>query len=107
MPVEQNAVDLLIDTLGSIASRTGKRQGKNFRLHVRTTNPEREFSLRVGDEVELTPRQDGPADGELRIPAEAFLRLVYGRLDPDHTPPATEITGSVSLDDLRQVFPGL
>jgi len=105
-PVDQNAVDLLIDTLGFIASRTGKPQGKNFRLHVRTTNPEREFSLRVGEEVELTAWEQGSADGELTIPAEAFVRLIYGRLDPDHTPD-TQVTGSISLDDLRQVFQGV
>ena len=41
---------------------------------------------------------------ELRLPAEAFVRLLYGRLDPDHTPPA-ESTG-VDLDELRPIFPG-
>ncbi len=106
-PVEQNAVDLLIDTLGFIASRSGKPQGRSFRLHVRTTDPNREFLLRVGDDVELTPWEDGPEDGELLIPAEAFLRLVYGRLDPDHTPPGTETSGSVSLDEVKSVFPGV
>jgi hypothetical protein len=74
---------------------------------VRTINPEREFSLRVGGEVDLTPWEDGTAHGEPRIPAEAFVRLVYGRLDPDHTPPETEMTGSVRLDEIRQVLPGL
>jgi hypothetical protein len=41
---------------------------------------------------------------ELRLPAEAFVRLVYGRLDADHTP-AVESAG-LELDELRQVFPG-
>jgi hypothetical protein len=39
------------------------------------------------------------------LPAEAFVRLVYGRLDPDHTPPVE--TGGDELDALRKVFPGL
>jgi hypothetical protein len=38
------------------------------------------------------------------MPAEAFIRLLYGRLDPAHTPPV-ESTG-VDLDELRQLFPG-
>ena len=42
---------------------------------------------------------------ELRLSAEAFLRLVYGRLGPAHTPPVE--AGGVDLDELRQLFPGL
>jgi hypothetical protein len=39
------------------------------------------------------------------MPAEAFVRLVYGRLDPAHTP--ASITGDpADLDHLRQVFTG-
>ncbi len=104
--VAPDAVALLIDTLGFIANRVGKPQGKEFRLHVRTSGPERDFSLRVGDEVELTEWEDDAADGELWIPAESFLRLIYGRLDPDHTPDV-DMTGPVSLDDLRHIFPGV
>jgi hypothetical protein len=103
--VAPDAVAALIDTLGPLASRAGKPQGKTFRLHVRTSAPDREFALTVSDTVELTPWSDGRADGELRIPAEAFLRLVYGRLDPAFTPPI-EMTGGPTLDDLRRIFPG-
>ena len=41
---------------------------------------------------------------ELRLPAEALIRLVYGRLDEAHTPPAE--TAGVELDELRQIFRG-
>jgi hypothetical protein len=38
------------------------------------------------------------------LPAEALIRLVYGRLDPDHTP---AVKGDPDvLDRLRRVFPG-
>ena len=41
---------------------------------------------------------------DIELPAEAFCRLVYGRLDPEHTP---HVTGDESaLDTLRAVFPG-
>jgi hypothetical protein len=33
------------------------------------------------------------------------VRLVYGRLDAEHTPAAVETDG-VDLDQLRAVFPG-
>jgi uncharacterized protein (TIGR03083 family) len=103
--IAPDAVALLITTLAGIGNRVGSPQGKSFRLHVQTTAPEKEFSLQVGDEVELTEWTGGAANGDLRIPAEALLRLVYGRLDPDHTPPIL-LTGGLTLDDLRQIFPG-
>ena len=39
-------------------------------------------------------------------PAEAFIRLVSGRLKPPHDNGVT-VDGNVTLDDLRRVFPGL
>jgi hypothetical protein len=44
-------------------------------------------------------------DGEIRIPTEALLRLVYGRLDTGHTPAEVSANG-IDLDRLRAVFPG-
>jgi hypothetical protein len=41
----------------------------------------------------------------LRLPAEAFVRLVYGRLDADHTPESVAAE-DIDLDDLRAAFPG-
>ena len=39
-------------------------------------------------------------------PAEAAARLLTGRLKPEFTPDGVQVTGNVSLDDLRKVFPG-
>ncbi len=39
-------------------------------------------------------------------PPGAALRLIGGRLRPEHTPAGVEVTGNVSLDELRGVFPG-
>lgn len=39
-------------------------------------------------------------------PLEAAMRLLVGRLSPRHTPPGTEVTGNVTLDELRAIFPG-
>ena len=41
---------------------------------------------------------------ELRLPAEAFVRLLYGRMDEAHTPPVQSI--GVEPDELRPLFPG-
>jgi hypothetical protein len=103
-----DAVALLIDALEQVAARSAKPDGQQRTIRVSTTDPERQFILATGDEVTLTP-VDGdappePGAAELRLPAEALIRLVYGRLDEAHTPP-TETAG-VELDDLRQIFRG-
>jgi uncharacterized protein (TIGR03083 family) len=108
--IAADAVNLLVDRVGQLAARSGKPGGRQLSARVTTTAPERSFDLQVGEGVTLEaadPAASGDhADGgaALRLPAEALIRLVYGRLDPAHTPPveATE----VDLDDLRQIFPG-
>ena len=64
-----------------------------------------DYTLVVDDPVRL---EHGTADTTAKYsgPLEAFVRLLAGRLDPEHTPDATEVTGNVSLADLRRVFPG-
>jgi uncharacterized protein (TIGR03083 family) len=39
-------------------------------------------------------------------PLEAALRLLVGRLGPEHTPAGVSVTGHVDLDNLREIFPG-
>jgi len=78
------------------------------RIHVVTTGPAREFSLGLGEKVRLGPwpGDGGPhAPAELHLPAEALLRLFFGRLDPEHTPAAVTATG-IELGTLRAAFPG-
>jgi uncharacterized protein (TIGR03083 family) len=103
-----DAVALLIDMVDQVAGRSAQPDGKQRKVRVSTTGPEREFILETGDEVSLTPSDgDGVPElglSELRLPAEALIRLVYGRLDEAHTPPAE--TAGVELDELRQIFRG-
>jgi hypothetical protein len=72
---------------------------------VSTSDPERHFLLETGEAVSLAESDGEDGLPELRLPAEAFVRLVYGRLGPAHTPPVE--ADSVDLDELRQLFPGL
>jgi hypothetical protein len=77
-------------------------------VRVSTSDPERQFTLETGEAVTLTPSggeaASEPGQPGLRLPAEAFVRLIYGRMDEAHTPPV-ESTG-VQLGELRQIFPG-
>ena len=72
-----------------------------------TSEPDSQFTLRLADRVEvLLDDGSGPSDGTLRLPAEAWLRLVAGRLAADRAPAGIETTGAADLDLLRRVFPG-
>lgn len=110
--VADDAAALLVDTLGMVAGRAGRPEEEGRAIAVETTSPSRHFVLQTGpDQVALTPAgadqsEAGEASrGHVSLPAEAFIRLVYGRLDPAHTPATAEADG-VTLDDLRAIFPG-
>jgi hypothetical protein len=98
----------VLGNLALIAMYSGQKHDEPLSVEVRTTSPERAFHLDLGPSgVELTPSYDDTsASAELALPAEAFVRLVYGRLDPDHTPNSVSATG-VELDLLRKTFPGV
>ncbi|QIG43038.1 maleylpyruvate isomerase family mycothiol-dependent enzyme [Nocardioides anomalus] len=59
----------------------------------------------VEDAVRLEPGTEG-ATATFEGPFEAGVRLITGRLRPEHTPADVAVTGDVSLEDLRTVFPG-
>jgi uncharacterized protein (TIGR03083 family) len=101
--VAGEAVDLIVDTLPMLTHWAAPAT-----VHVVTTDPGRQFRLELTtDAAALTPA-DGPggAAATLRLPAEALVRLVYGRLDPGHTPSEVAAT-QVDLDTLRGSFPGI
>ena len=104
--VAPEAVDLIVDTLGPLAARSGKPDGTKLRLHVSASDPQRDFTLESSETVTLAPSAAGEDAElpELQLPAEALVRLVYGRLDSAHTPPVE--TRGVDLDELRRLFPG-
>lgn len=107
--VSPDAVALLIDNVPQfLAPRLGKPQEDPLRLRVRTTGPERDYLLVAADTVTMTDASGDPAAegvNEVRMPAEALLRLAYGRLDPAHTPAEVE-ADPADLNRLRAVFPG-
>ncbi|UBU08738.1 maleylpyruvate isomerase family mycothiol-dependent enzyme [Nonomuraea gerenzanensis] len=80
--------------------------GEHAVVRVTTSEPESEFALRLSEQVSVDFDLPDKADGTLRLPAEAWLRLVAGRLAPRHTPEGIATTGAADLDLLRRVFPG-
>jgi uncharacterized protein (TIGR03083 family) len=102
--VSPEAVELVVDRLAMIAGWTGKPTGSDRVINVLASAPTRriEIALRP-DAVSFEPSAEGAPD--LELPAEAVVRLVYGRLDPDHTPPVGGL--EPDLDELRRAFPGV
>ncbi|MGH9099749.1 MAG: maleylpyruvate isomerase N-terminal domain-containing protein [Acidimicrobiales bacterium] len=111
--VEADAVTLLSDGLARMTGWLGKAeladQPRPFTVRVVVSDPDHQFDLSVGDAVSASMADDADAGQvpprTLHLPAEAFLRLVYGRLDPSHTPDVPPEEQS-TLDTLRKVFPG-
>lgn len=101
IPVEAAAV--LVDNLALMVSFAGRPTSERSTVDVRTTAPERTFRLDLGPESVSLTTIDDPIDADLTLPADAFIRLVYGRLDPAHTP---TLDTRVDLDSLRRAFPG-
>jgi uncharacterized protein (TIGR03083 family) len=101
-----DAVDLLIDTVEALVARVGKPLDHQLVLGVETDDPNRNFVLTVDAEGATLEPLDArfEADRLLALPAEAFVRLVYGRLDAEHTPPGAD---DPILDVLRTVFVGV
>jgi hypothetical protein len=105
-----DATALLIDTLDELVARTGEPSDPPLTVLITTSGPTRRLVLTVGGDdgaVSLASAEgSGSPEGAptLELPAEALVRLVYGRLDPGHTP----VVGGDRhlLDRLRGVFPG-
>jgi uncharacterized protein (TIGR03083 family) len=102
LPAE--AADAVLENLGFIARFAAKPSGAERRYVIRTFDPVKTFAITLTPDAATTEDGDGDAPADLELPAEAFIRLVYGRLDADHTP--SGITGAAHLDELRAVFPG-
>lgn len=103
LPADSAAV--IIDNLGLVGRFAAKPTGDEREVRVRTHGPVRHFTVRLTPQDAQLLEGDGGVAPDLGLPAESFCRLVYGRLDPDHSPPVPA-NGEV-LDLLRQVFPGL
>jgi uncharacterized protein (TIGR03083 family) len=105
--IPADAASIVLDGIGMVVGWAGRPTDEPASVEVHTSDPERACHLALGPSgVALTPSLDDTDAAELSLPAEAFVRLVYGRLDPDHTPASVRADG-VELALLRRVFPGL
>nr|WP_168500167.1 maleylpyruvate isomerase family mycothiol-dependent enzyme [Streptomyces sp. RLB1-33]QIY76049.1 maleylpyruvate isomerase family mycothiol-dependent enzyme [Streptomyces sp. RLB1-33] len=73
------------------------------RVQVQLTDPRQTLLLDIDTEVHLYPTPPTDPTALLTGPAESALRLVYGR---NRLQDPLTATGSITLDDLRTLFPG-
>jgi len=99
--IAPDAVDLLIDTAPRMAGFIGKKAEAPAAIAVAVTGPERAFTLDTGG-VSVLPAATDTTTASLALSAEAFIRLLAGRLDD-----AADLEASgVTLPELKSVFPG-
>jgi len=101
-------VPFLTEHMARMAAWTGRAEGRAGRARIETEEPAQHLLLELGDGLTLGPDTNPALEAAttLRVPAEALVRLVAGRLKPGRTPATVVIDGQWSLDDLRAVFPG-
>ncbi|MGC5022777.1 maleylpyruvate isomerase N-terminal domain-containing protein [Micromonospora sp. DT47] len=105
--IPSGEVQLLWERLDLVATRfrdadTLARLGAR-QLAVELTDQDRTMCLDLGAELHLYPCEPAEPTATLSGTAEAVLRLVYGRNRPDD---GIRVSGAVTLDDLRSLFPG-
>ncbi len=97
------ATGRLIDGLERFAGFTARPTGAERTVTIVTTDPRRGFQVVLAADAVTFGPVDPVDSPDVVLPAEACIRLVYGRLDPDHTP---AVEGGDELEELRRVFPG-
>jgi uncharacterized protein (TIGR03083 family) len=103
LPADQAAA--VLDALPMVGGYSGKPTGADAQVRVRAGDANRTFTIGMNSERVVVSPADGSSGADLVMPAEALVRLVYGRLDGEHTPP---YTGSAeTLELLRQTFRGV
>ena len=88
--------------------KADRLDGRRAVIRVTTTEPASVFALRLQTPISVDFDVPEQPDGTLALPAEAWLRLVAGRLAPRYTADSVTVTvtGAADLGLLRLVFPG-
>jgi len=101
--VAQPAAEVIVDNLELITHFTAKPTGDTQTITVVTTDPPRTFLIALTPDAVTLDRSDSAAAiADVQLAAEAFIRLVYGRLDADRAGDTQDAT----IQTLREVFPG-
>jgi uncharacterized protein (TIGR03083 family) len=106
--IDQPSTDVLVSRVSPIFRflANGEWTGDPGSVELHLTDPELTLNLAIGDATELNPGKASNPIGQLDIPAEAWLRLTYGRLKPAYTPAGITSEPSDLVDRLKGLFKG-
>lgn len=93
----------VVDNLTLIARFTAKPTDDTTTITVATEDGFNGLTVELTPDAAAAATGPPPATADVTLETESLVRLVYGRLDPDHTPSGD---ASPVLDTLRRVFPG-
>lgn len=100
-------VPLLVDGIPPMAPMLARPSGANGTIKFELADLDRTMYLRLAaDRTEMTEGRGDEPDSVVRLPADSFVRLVNGRLRPEHTPSSVLVEGEFALDEVRRLFPG-
>ena len=100
-------VPFMLEQLPLFAGFFAKPIGRAGSIAIETSEPAQSYVLQLSDSgASLSEGERAEAGTRAQMSAEAFVRLTGGRLAPEHTPAAVAVTGDLSLDDVRRIFPG-
>lgn len=103
-----DAAPLLLDQVGFTIGWLAKGAAQvpdTVSILVTLSDLDRSFGLSLGPSPSLGPVPANP-DVTVVAPAEAWMRLVSGRLPAKYTPSGVGVSGQLGIDALRAVFPG-
>jgi uncharacterized protein (TIGR03083 family) len=101
--IPEQSAELVVDNLELVARFTAKPTGDTADVTVATANPVRGFVVELTPDSAVLTSRPSRGEADLELPAEAFARLVYGRLPPERTPSGVQ---GDAVELLRRVFPG-
>jgi uncharacterized protein (TIGR03083 family) len=103
--LSDEAADLVVrHYAGSMAFMLGFT-GKADKLDEDVRLTVGDYTLVIDESVALVDGVEAPT-ATFTGAREAVVRMMAGRLKPENTPAGVEVTGNVTLEDLRRVFPG-
>jgi len=104
--VDREAAEVLLEhlsgPLGFMLGFSGKADAVDEPAVVEVLG----HGLVIEESVSLVRDDPGAPTAHLVAEPESLVRLLSGRLTPQHTPDDVAATGNVTLADLRRVFPG-
>ncbi len=105
--VDETAAEVLIEHfsggLGFLLGFTGKVDQVDEPAVVALTDIG--VDIAIADSVSISP-SGGTSTATMTGAPETLIRLLGGRLTQLYTPASVAVTGNITLEDLRKVFPG-